>query len=151
MFGIEPKVHLVEEVKPSPVDHGVAIGLLFRPEKDRRREDTFEPLDKAVIMIAVRSKLKEFKHIRSSLEDDSPILLSQCQSCNPNRDQATLSKRESVVRVTDDTEKEFSTVSTVGEPVARRSAQWNTTEDKRSSMEGKLLFAIVTLFANEPN
>jgi hypothetical protein len=38
----EPKVKLIKEMKASPVDQTIAVGLVFGAEKDRRSKDTLK-------------------------------------------------------------------------------------------------------------
>ena len=65
-----------------------------------------------MVVTTIRGKLEEVEHLGSSFKLHCATLLPQCQGCNPDGNQAILAKRQSVPRMADDLEKEFSAMPT---------------------------------------
>ena len=56
----KPKVDAIEKVETQRINQGVGIGMILRPEEDRRREDSLEPLNDSPVVSPVGSEAEQF-------------------------------------------------------------------------------------------
>lgn len=68
---------------------------------------------------------------------------------HPDRDEAVLAEWQAEFGMADDLKEESAVAASMRSLASGRTAQRYTAEDERPGMEGKFLFAIVTLLADE--
>lgn len=105
VVGVEPKLHVIEEVEASPIDELVPGRMIFRPEKDCGREDAFEAVLDSPVMEAIGLKAEERKHLGGTLETDYSALLLERERRNPDGDEPVLPERKTVIRMAEDLEE----------------------------------------------
>lgn len=146
---VEPKPHLIKEVKPSSVNDRTAAGVIFGAEKDRGAEDAVEALDDSAVVAPVLGEAKEVEYLSSTLKTNDPAPLLNGERCYPDGNEPVLAEGQAELRVAGDVEKESSVAPRVNELRTGRSAQWNPAENERPGIVGELLLPVLPFLADE--
>jgi hypothetical protein len=102
-------------------------------------------------MEPVLGQAEEVDHLGSRIKTNRPGFLPDCERGDPNRNESVLAERQAELGMADDLEEETAVPAGMGSSVSRWSAERDTTKYKRPGMEGKFLFSIVPLPADELN
>ncbi len=136
-------------MKTRGIDQRISIGVNLGAEEDRRCEDSLKALDDSPIMAVVGSEAEEIEHLEGSLKADGAAFLLHGESGYPNGDQAILAEGQTKLGVRRNLQKELSVPSRMGQLTGLRSAQRKAAQDKRPSVKGEFLFALVALLAGK--
>lgn len=118
----EPKVKLVEEMKTCPVDHAVAVGLVFGAEEDRGSEDALKALGNAAIVPTVFRQPEEVQYLRGALEMYSASLLAEREGSDPDR--------KAEIWMSDEVKEKASVAPFVDELILGNGTEWNSAKYK---------------------
>jgi len=88
------------------MNHGGAISLRVRSEKDSRAEDALKRSDQPSVLGTALLYAERIEHLGGAVERDPRRLLPNCHCCEKDRNKAILSPRQSVAGVTGDLEHE---------------------------------------------
>jgi hypothetical protein len=88
--------------------HKSVLGFVIRSEEDRDSEYSLKPFHDAVIPLAVFEEVKEVENFRRGVKPYNPAALADSHSGHPDQDEAVLAVRQTVLRMADNLEEEFS-------------------------------------------
>ena len=116
----------------------------LRAEEDGRSEDPFEGCYQSPIFFPALRHAENVEHLRGRPETNDLTLLTNCQRCQENRNEAILAKWQAEVRVTGDLECEKTVTPFIDECGTGRAPHGQAAEDKRSGGKPELLVRCVT-------
>jgi|SRR5579875_1128686 len=145
----EPKMKLIKEMKASPVDQMIPIGLVVGSEEDRRSEDSLKALCDAPVVSAVLRQPEKFQHLGGASETNGAAFLAEGERCYPNRNQPILAKGQAEIRMSDDVKEEASIPALINKLIFANWTQWNAAQHKWSGVECNFLFAPLALFPDK--
>lgn len=142
---------MIEEVKTCPVDHNAGIRLFPRSKKDCGTKNALESFNQAPVMESVFRQAEEVEHLGRRIKTNFSRFLADSERGHPDRNQSILAEGQAEFGMADDLKEEMAVAARMQSLVSGRPTQWDTAENERSSMEGKVLYTIVTLLADELN
>lgn len=145
----KPKVDAIKKMKARRINQRMSIGVIQGAEEDGRCEDSLETLNHSPVVSPIGSEAEEFEHLKGSFKMDGATFLLDGESSYPNGDQPILAEGQARLGVRRNLQKELSVLSRMGQLTGLWSAQRKSAQDKRPSMEGEFLFALVALFAEK--
>ncbi len=149
LSSVEPEVNPIKKVKPGPINDKAASRLLIRPEEDSGSKYPLETFHDSVIAFAVLEEVEEIEDLGSRTKSDNTSMLADGHGGDPDRDEPILAVREAKLRMADNLKEESSVAPCVGQLIRSRAAERETTKNKRSSVESKLLIALLALLTDE--
>jgi len=110
-----------------------------------------EALHEAAIALAVFEEMEKIEDLGSCAKPDNATALADGHSCYPDRDEAILAVRETVLRMADDLKEEFSVAACVRQLIGWGTTEGKTAKDKWPGIEGEFLAASGALPTDQAN
>ena len=148
---VEPELHAIKEVNPTPVEDGAGGSLAISAEEDARRKDALETLDDAAVVKTVFGQLNKIEYLSGGTKMNLAALLPDSQRSSPKWDQPILTKGQSIVGMGDQLKRKFAVASGIGKFSLLWSTQGHSAQNERPGMECQFLRSALTLFPNELN
>ena len=148
---VEPELHAIKEVNPTPVEDGAGGSLAISAEEDARRKDALETLDDAAVVKTVLGQLNKIEYLSGGTKMNLAALLPDSQRSSPKWDQPILTKGQTKGRMSNDFQEKLPVLPAMKQLAGRWTTQRNATEHKRPGMVRQLLLAILALLTHHLN
>ena len=145
---VEPELHAIKEVNPTPVEDGAGGSLAISAEEDARRKDALETLDDAAVVKTVLGQLNKIEYLSGGTKMNLAALLPDSQRSSPKWDQPILTKGQTKGRMSNDFQEKLPVLPAMKQLAGRWTTQRNATEHERAGVIRHILLPILPLLAN---
>ena len=134
-----PDPCLLHEVEPGLVNDRSLLALRIGAEEACGAKDSFKPADKPPILGAALLHAKIVEHLCSTREEDRLVLLADRERGQEDRNQAVLTPRQAIARMTGYLKEKLSVTAFMEQNARRGFLNGQATKDERAGGEAEIL------------